>query len=100
MQDLQDIRDGIAIIHVSDQEKWDKEIKRKNRVERKEKREKKLEQKIILEGWDSLEPYSIDYCHAIKWFGQEKIEALEKRHQKYLEDEKNKPQQMSLFEFL
>ena len=100
MQDLQDIRDGIAIIHVSDQEKQDKEIKRKNRAERKEKREKKLEQKIILEGWDSLEPYSMDYCHAIKWFGQEKIEALEKRHQKYLEDEKNRPQQMSLFEFM
>lgn len=100
LQDLQDIREGITIIHVSDQEKRNKELKKQNRAEQKRKREKRLEQKIVKNGWDSLELYSLDYHHAIKWFGQEKIEALEKRHQKYLEDEKNKPQQMSMFKFM
>lgn len=100
LQDLQDIRDGITIVHTSDQEKQNKEIKRRNRAERKERRERKLEQKIIRDGWDSLEEYSMDYRHAIKWFGEEKIEELERQHQRYLEDERNKPQQMSMFEFM
>ena len=100
LQDLQDIREGISIVHVSDQEKRDKELKKQNRMEQKKKREERLEQKILQNGWNSLEPYSLDYCHTIKWFDQERIEALERCHQKYLEDERNKPQQMSLFEFM
>ena len=97
LQDLQDIREGITIVHASDQEKRNKELKRQNRAKQKEKREKRLEQKIVQNGW---EPFSLDYHHALKWFGQEKIKALEKRHQKYVEEERNKPQQMSLFEFM
>ena len=100
LQDLQDIREGITIVHASDQEKRNKELKRQNRVKQKEKREKRLEQKIVKNGWDSLEPFSLDYHHALKWFGQEKIKALEKRHQKYVEEERNKLRQMSLFEFM
>ena len=100
LQDLQDIREGITIVHASDQEKRNKELKKQNRAKQKEKREKRLEQKIVQNGWDSLDPFSLDYHHALKWFGQEKIEVLERRHQKYQEEERNKPQQMSLFEFL
>ena len=100
LQDLQDIREGITIVHASDQEKRNKELKRQNRAEQKEKREKRLEQRIVKNGWDSLEPFSLDYYHALKWFGQEKIKALEKRHQKYVEEERNKLRQMSLFEFM
>ncbi len=40
------------------------------------------------------------WINALKWFGQEKIKALEKRHQKYVEEERNKLRQMSLFEFM
>lgn len=100
LQDLRDIQDGITIVHASDQEKRDKETKRKERAERKKKRERKLAEKIIQEGWDSVEPCSLDYHHAIKWFGEEKIQDLEARHQQYLEEERNKPRQMSLFEFM
>ncbi len=100
LQDLQDIQEGITIVHASDQEKRNKELKKQNRAKQKEKRENRLEQKIVQNGWDSLEPFSLDYHHALKWFGREKIEALERRHQRYLEEEKNKPQQMSLFEFM
>lgn len=76
------------------------ELKKQNRAKQKEKREKRLEQKIVRNGWGSLEPFSPDYHHALKWFGQEKIEALERSHQKYLEEERNMPRQMSLFEFM
>ena len=100
LQDLQDIREGITIVHASDQEKRNKELKKQNRAKQKEKREKRLEQKIVRNGWGSLEPFSLDYHHALKWFGQEKIEALERSHQKYLEEERNMPRQMSLFEFM
>ena len=56
LQDLQDIREGITIVHASDQEKRNKELKKQNRAKQKEKREKRLEQKIVQNGWDSLEP--------------------------------------------
>lgn len=100
MQDLQDIRDGITVIHASDQVKQKKEEKRKRRSERMAKREKRLEQLIIRDGLDSLATCSLDYRHALKWFGKERLKALEKQHQEYLEAERNKPQQMSLFEFM
>ena len=100
MQDLQDIRDGITVIHASDQIKQSKEEKRKRRSDRMAKREKRLEQLIIRDGLASLESYSQDYRHALKWFGKEKLKVLEKQHQEYLEAERNKPHQMSLFEFM
>ena len=100
MQDLQDIRDGITVIHASDQIKQNREEKRKRRFDRMAKRERRLEQLIIRDGLDSLETYSPDYRHALKWFGKEKLKMLERQHQEYLEAERNKPHQISLFEFM
>lgn len=100
IQDLQDIQNGITVIHASDQVKLDKAAKRQRKTERREKREQKLEEKIITCGWKSVAANSSDYFHAIKWFGEEKIQLLEKKHQDYLEMEKRKPQQMSLFDMM
>lgn len=100
LQDLQDIHNGITVIHASDQIKQNKESKRLRRINQKEKREQQLEKKIVQEGWDSIAPYSLDYIHAIKWFGEEKIQDLENRHQEYLRAQQNQPQQLSLFELL
>ena len=99
LQDLQDIQDGIAVVHASDQIKQKKEAKRLRRNDRKMKRKLKLKNKIIKIGWQSIPPNSIDYFHAIKWFGEEEIQLLKQQHQKHLEDKKAEPQQMSLFDY-
>lgn len=98
LQDLRDIREGITVVHASDQIKQKKEAKRLRRDNRKMKREQKLKNKIVKNGWQSISPNSIDYFHAMKWFGEEEIQFLKQQHQKYLEDEKSVPQQMSLFD--
>lgn len=100
LQDLQDIRDGITVTHASDQIKQNKEAKKQRRIDRKEKREQRLEKKILQEGWDAIAPHSLDYFHAVKWFGEEKIQDLENRHQEYLTAKQNQPQQLNLFELM
>ncbi len=100
LQDLQDIRDGITVTHASDQIKKNKEAKRQRRNARKQKREQKLETKIIQCGWDAIIPQSSDYYHAMKWFGDEKIQRLVERHQEYLAEQQKQPQQISLFELI
>lgn len=100
IQDLQDIQNGITVIHASDQTKLDKAAKRQRKNERREKRERKLEEQIIQNGWQKVASNFLDSHHAMKWFGEEKIQLLEKQHQEYLASEQQKPQQLSLFDFM
>ena len=100
LQDLQDIQNGITVTHASDQTKREKEAKQQRRADRKEKQQQKLEKKIIEYGWQSIPPHSPDYFHAMKWFGEEKIQFLEQLHQDFLKSRQEQPQQLSLFEFM
>lgn len=59
-----------------------------------------METKIIQCGWDAIIPQSSDYYHAMKWFGDEKIQRLVERHQEYLAEQQKQPQQISLFELI
>lgn len=100
LQDLQDIQNGITVTHASDQTKREKEAKQQRRADRKEKQQQKLEKKIIEHGWQSIPTHSPDYFHAMKWFGEEKIQFLEQLHQDFLKSRQEQPQQLSLFEFM
>ena len=97
LQDLHDIREGITIVHASDQEKRNKELKKQNRAKQKEKRERRLEQKIVQNGWDSLEPFSLDYHHALKWFGHGRAMELEESSSGEEPEETTDPGMMQTF---
>ncbi|MFR5631426.1 MAG: sarcolemmal membrane-associated protein [Monoglobales bacterium] len=98
MQDLQDIKDGITVVHASDMEKHEKEAKRARRNEAKASKKEKLRKKIIQTGLENMDSYSLDYRHAVKWFDEQELENLKERRVLFLEEEKKKPIQMSLFE--
>ena len=58
MQDLEDIRNGIQIVHASDMEKRDSENKRERRRQSRESAVRRLEKKLLENGYESLEEYS------------------------------------------
>lgn len=95
MQDLQDARDGITVIHASDAERRQSVEKKERREEAKQKRISRLEKRLLDSGFDGLE--SIDQIRARKWLGEEKICGLEKLRKKKEEEQKMEPVQMSLF---
>lgn len=99
MQDLQDIKEGIIITHASDVQKRQKEEKKQRRQQAQEKRIKQLEKKLVQIGYENLEEYSVDRIHADKWLGKERIEELAELRKQKLEEERNKPKQMTLFDF-
>lgn len=100
MQDLQDIRDGIEVVHESDLINKNKETKKEKRKQAQENRVKKLEKKLVDVGYYNLDEYSIDKIHADKWLGEERIMELEKERANRISEEKNKPVQMTLFDFM
>lgn len=55
MQDLQDIANGIEVVHAADKMKAAKEQKRARRAAAKEQRVRKVEKMILTHGWDDLE---------------------------------------------
>lgn len=93
MQDLQDIKDGITIVHASDQGKKQKEIKKQRRQQAKETGIKRLEKKILEVGYHGLKECGLDRIHADKWLGEGRIAELEKMR-------KEKPVQISIFEYM
>lgn len=99
MQDLEDIRNGIQIVHVSDLDRQKKEEKKERRSQAQQKKIEKLEKKLLDVGYQNLEEYSLDKVHADKWLGEERIMELEGVRRQRLEEEKNKPVQISLFDF-
>lgn len=100
MQDLQDIKEGITIIHASDAEKRNKEVKKEKRQQAQQKKIEKLEKKIIEVGYYNLEPYSLDKIHADKWLEMERIDELEELRKQKLKEEQEKPVQLSLFDMM
>ncbi len=98
MQDLEDIRNGIQIVHASDLDRQEKEEKKERRLQAQQKKIERLEKKILDVGYHSLEEYSIDKIHADKWLGEERIVELEVLRKRRLKEEQEKPVQLSLFD--
>ncbi len=98
MQDLEDIRNGIQIVHASDMEKRDSENKRERWWQSRESAVRRLEKKLLENGYESLEEYSTDRRHADKWLGPERIAELEQMHLLKEKEKKEQPVQLSLFD--
>ena len=98
IQDLQDIKDGITIVHASDSEKRMKEQKKERRKLAQQKKIAKLEKVLIDVGYENLEPYSMNRVHADKWLDPERLEELEQLRQQKIKEEQEKPVQLSLFD--
>ena len=99
MQDLEDIKAGVEITHDSDNIKHDKESKHAKRQQAYEKRIQKLEKKILEVGYENLKDSSLDKIHADKWLTRERIRELEEVRQQKIREEREKPVQMSLFDY-
>lgn len=100
MQDLQDIKDGIRVVHASDVEKQKKEQKKQHRKDIARKKIERLEKRILETGYWNMEPDSLDRIHADKWLGRERIEGLEKLRNQKLKEEQEKPVQLSIFDMM
>ncbi|EOS49441.1 hypothetical protein C809_01676 [Lachnospiraceae bacterium MD335] len=98
MQDLEDIRNGIQIVHASDMEKRNSEEKRERRRQSRAAAVRRLEKKLLENGYESLEEYSTDRRHADKWLGPERIAELEQMHLLKEKEKKEQPVQLSLFD--
>ncbi len=98
MQDLEDIRNGIQIILSSDAEKREAENKRERRKRSHESAVRRLQKRLMENGYDSLEKFSADRRHADRWMGPERIEELEKLRQLKEKEKKEQPVQLSLFD--
>lgn len=99
-QDLRDIADGIAVIHVRDSIKEKKELKHRKRVEADEKRREKLRKKLVQVGLENLDEYSLDAWHAKKWFDSVDMRAIERERQEMLTENQNAPTQMTIFDLM
>ena len=98
IQDLQDIKDGITIVHASDSEKRMKEQKKERRKLAQQKKIAKLEKVLIDVGYENLEPYSMNRVHADKWLDPERLGELAQLRQQKIKEEQEKPVQLSLFD--
>lgn len=98
MQDLQDIREGIRIVHESDLKNENKANKRERRKQAQEKKIQKLEKKLIEVGYENLEEYSLDRIHADKWLTEDRIAELEEMRKQKIREEQEKPVQLNLFD--
>jgi len=74
-QDLQDIQDGIQIIHANDEIKAKKESKKQRRIAYKENKIKVLEKKIFTLGYDKMK--DLDQIKAKKLLGIKRIIEIE-----------------------
>lgn len=98
IQDLQDIKDGIQIVHASDIEKSKKEHKKKNMQKREEKKIAAIEKKILSTGYENMETF--DQNKACKLIGYDRIDELEKIREEKIKEEQEKPVQLSLFDMM
>ena len=78
MQDLQDIANGIEVVHAADKMKAAKEQKRARRAAAKERRVRKVEKMILTHGWEALE--DIWKHRAEKLLDDDRIDELTRRH--------------------
>ena len=57
-----------------------------------------LEKKLLENGYESLEKFSVDRCHADKWPRPERIAELEQMRQEKEKKRRDQPVQLSLFD--
>ncbi len=98
MQDLEDIQNGIQIIHASDLDRKKKEEKKERAQQARQKKIERLEKKLLDIGYYNLEECSLDKIHADKWLGEKRIAELEELRKRRLKEEQEKPVQLSLFD--
>lgn len=96
MQDLEDIRSGIRVVHASDMEKLEAEAKKERREKTREAAVKRLEKKLLEEGYGNLKEFSLDRRHADRWLGEERIAQLEQQRQEMEKERREQPVQISL----
>lgn len=96
MQDLQDLRDGIRISYYADDKKEQQEKKREEKRIRQEKAVLKIEKKIRLNGYDSLD--RSEKKIADKNLDQQRIAELEQERLRQQDEIQHK--QMNLFDFM
>lgn len=96
MQDLEDIRAGIAICHESDLVAKDKADKRAHREALLVKKKKALAKKLVTTGLSNIPPHSTDHAHAHKWFTPEELDEFEEQRLKKQQD--NSYYQITLFD--
>lgn len=92
-QDLEDIKNGIEVVHVSDMERTAKENKKKRREEARKRQLKRIEKKIMATGLDSLS-YS-EQKKVDKYLSDERVSELVSIYQENLKIEE--PVQLELF---
>ena len=96
MQDLEDIRSGIRVVHASDMEKLKAKAKKQRREKTHEAAVKRLEKKLLKEGYGSLKEFSLDKRHADRWLGEERIAQLERQRNEMEKERREQPFQISL----
>ena len=96
MQDLEDIRSGIRVVHASDMEKLKAKAKKQRREKTHEAAVKRLEKKLLKEGYGSLKEFSLDKRHADRWLGEERIAQLERQRNEMEKERREQPVQISL----
>lgn len=69
--------------------------KRERRERIREAKLKRLEKKILDEGYENLPPHSIDRIHADKWLSKARLEELGKQREQRLKEAQNEPVQLS-----
>lgn len=59
---------------------------------------RRLEKKLLENGYESLEKFSVDRRHADKWLGEERIAELEQMRLEKEKERREQPVQLSLFD--
>lgn len=98
LQDIEDIRNGIRVYHASDSEKSEKKIKSEKRQKAKEKKIAALEKRVLEIGYGNME--SFEQNKVCKYLDFDRIAELEAIREQKLADVKNKPQQITLADFM
>lgn len=89
MKDLEDIKNGIDVVHESDRVEGEKEKRRARKEQRKKKQVTTMEKKLVQYGFNMMD--ANDQRLAKKLFSQEELQMLEHEHL-------NTPTQMTLFD--
>lgn len=98
LQDMEDIRNGIRVYRASDSEKSEKKIKSEKRQKAKEKKIAALEKRVLEIGYGNME--SFEQNKVCKYLDFDRIDELEAIREQKLADVKNKPQQITLADFM
>lgn len=77
LQDLQDVAEGIEVVHASDAIKVTKEQKKARKKEAAEQKAKRAEKKLLAVGWDTLEDF--EQKRIYKVLGEDRVHEIRQR---------------------